>query len=466
VDNLKQERNLLEDMIHKAGDRKRWPPGIVRLLGHTLDGEHPFLVYEWVDGGDLAARVTRFRAQSGHGLPPETVIQVLRNIAEPLAAMHAWGLVHQDLKPANCLLPEEGSWELKLTDFGIGALVDPPDRMTAAQQTRTEQRQMRGSGTPLYMSFEQKHGEHHASNDVYSLGVIGYQLLLGDVSRELPPYWKEELTEDFTIPVPLVDVIGRCLSRRHDKSGCGSARLENAGLLLKLLDDLAPPRWTNSLGMEFVRIAAGTFKMGSPQDDEGRSDDESQHRVNLTKPFHMATTPVTQAQWAALMGSNPSHFKGDDLPVEQVSWDDATLFCEKLSRTEGKKYRLPTEAEWEYACRAGTQGDYGGTGSFDQVGWHWANSNKQTQPVGQKKPNAWGLFDMHGNVHEFCSDRYGRYPRQDLIEDPIGDSTNSLRVMRGGSWEYLPDGCRAAYRGSILPDKQDFSVGFRVCLEA
>jgi formylglycine-generating enzyme required for sulfatase activity len=210
--------------------------------------------------------------------------------------------------------------------------------------------------------------------------------------------------------------------------------------------------------------------MGSPVSEEGRFPSETQHRVKLTRAFMMASTVVTQSQWKSLMGDNPSEFQGDNLPVEKVSWNDAATFCKKLSEKEGKKYRLPTEAEWEYACRAGTTTAYY-TGdreaALNEAGWYKANSELKTHPVGQKKPNVWGLYDMHGNVWQWCNDYAGAYPAGDAVDPsgpPVGDK-NGPRVLRGGSWNNVPGSCRAAYRGWIAPDGRFDIVGLRLCLD-
>ncbi len=196
--------------------------------------------------------------------------------------------------------------------------------------------------------------------------------------------------------------------------------------------------YTNSLGQTFVLIPAGTFTMGSPSNEPGRYSDETQHQVTLTQPFYMQTTEVTQAQWETLMGSNPSRFSGcPTCPVEQVSWNDIQEFITKLNARGEGKYSLPTEAQWEYAARAGsTTAFYNGgiteTGggydpNLDVIGWYYYNSNSKTHPVGQKAPNAWGLYDMSGNVYEWCSDWYGTYPST-AVTDPTGPSSGSSRV--------------------------------------
>jgi serine/threonine protein kinase len=165
-----------------------------------------------------------------------------------------------------------------------------------------------------------------------------------------------------------------------------------------------PETFKNSIGMEFVKIPAGTFTMGAPKDEKGSEDDERpQHEVSISKEFYMGKYEVTQGQWKAIMKNNPSSFKdcGDDCPVENVSLTDVDIFVSKLNTTGEDKYRLPTEGEWEYACRAKkTDGEYGGTGNLDEMGWYSENSDNKPHPVGEKQPNAFGLFDMHGNVSD------------------------------------------------------------------
>jgi len=224
-------------------------------------------------------------------------------------------------------------------------------------------------------------------------------------------------------------------------------------------------KFRNSLGMEFVYIPPGTFMMGSPSNEKDRDKDERQHRVRLTRGFYMQTTEVTQRQWKAVMGSNPSRFKGDDLPVERVSWNDAQKFIRNLNRREGgDKYRLPTEAEWEYACRAGTTTRFYFGDSESRLGeyaWYRNNSGGRTHQVAEKKPNAWGLYDMHGNVWEWCRDWYGDYP-SGSVTDPKGPSGGSDRVIRGGSWNNKPRHVRSAYRGRNVPGSRNPYLGFRL----
>ena len=222
---------------------------------------------------------------------------------------------------------------------------------------------------------------------------------------------------------------------------------------------------TNTLGMRLAYIPAGRFDMGSPPEEKGRQPDEFQHQVTFTRPFRMGVTEVTQTQWQAVMGSNRSHFRGEDLPVEKVSWRDAVAFCERLSQLEGQTYRLPTEAEWEYACRATTTTPFFSTGEIDAVAWYATNSGEHTHPVGSREANAWGLYDMHGNVAEWCSDYYGPdYPAA-AVTDPTGPAEGKYQVIRGGSWGYFLRACRSAARSSALPSYQLIQTGFRVVME-
>ena len=249
----------------------------------------------------------------------------------------------------------------------------------------------------------------------------------------------------------------------------------------------------NSIGMKFVRIPKGTFLMGSPPDEVGSSDDERQHEVTLTRDFYLGVYEVTQAQYKKVMGKNPSYFTGDNVaerhpqtgrfvkdvdsanhPVEIVSHDDAVEFCRRLSeradeKAAGRRYRLPTEAEWEYACRAGSNTAFSFGNEAADLGshaWYEANSNRMTHAVGGKKPNAFGLYDMHGNVWEWCSDWYDeKYYASSPAIDPRGPDSGSFRVLRGGSWDSEPSLVRCAFRHFVAPGYRSTLNGIRVVLE-
>jgi formylglycine-generating enzyme required for sulfatase activity len=211
--------------------------------------------------------------------------------------------------------------------------------------------------------------------------------------------------------------------------------------------------------------------MGSPLSEADRGSDEVQHTVTLTQGFWMSDHEATQAEYQLVMGSNPSVWKGESLPVETVSWDDAVAYCKKLTERERaagritaqQAYRLPTEAEWEYAARAGTTGVR--YGELAAIGWYNVNSGRKTHPVSQKAANAWGLHDMIGNVWEWCSDWYGDYPTGS-VTDPTGPSSGSFRVNRGGSWNFVARGVRSAFRGGGVPGDRGNGLGFRPVLSS
>jgi formylglycine-generating enzyme required for sulfatase activity len=223
--------------------------------------------------------------------------------------------------------------------------------------------------------------------------------------------------------------------------------------------------------MEFVLIPAGEFEMGSPPDEvDWWNDERPVHHVNIGKAFYMCKYEVTQKQWREVIGDNPCGFEGDDLPVEQVSWDDVQEFIKKLNEKEGTyKYRLPSEAEWEYACRAGTTTRYSFGDDESKLGdyaWYDDNSDGKTHPVGQKKPNPWGLYDMHGNVWEWVEDsRYSSYKGAPVDGSAWESGDGANRVFRGGSWNYAAGSCRSAYRYGSDPRFRDDNLGFRLLQE-
>ena len=216
----------------------------------------------------------------------------------------------------------------------------------------------------------------------------------------------------------------------------------------------------------YVWIKPGTFVMGNPKSEaDNPFFDDKQHSVTLSRGFWMSDHETTQAEYESVMGSNPSLFKGSTLPVEQVSWDDAVSYCARLTVRElaagrieaGQAYRLPTEAEWEYAARAGTTGEY--AGELGSMGWYGDNSGDKTHAVKGKQANGWGLYDMHGNVWEWCSDWWGKYP-SGSVTDPTGATSGSLRVVRGGCWVDEAGDCRSASRDGLEPGFRILNLGF------
>ena len=240
--------------------------------------------------------------------------------------------------------------------------------------------------------------------------------------------------------------------------------------------DKATERPANSIGMSFVRLEPAVFQMGSPIDEPKRRSDETRRTVKITKPFLIGRSEVTQNQWQQIMKTAPWRKRqytmaGKHFPATAVSWNEAHEFCVRLSRLEKRTYRLPTEAEWELACRGGTKTAYSfGTDSkaLPDYGWIGANSfdigERFAHCVGKKKANPIGLFDMHGNVWEWCSD-FHAIPNPRRATDPTGPTEGTMRVIRGGSWHCVPGLCRSASRFRRRPDSRANDVGFRVVLE-
>ena len=222
---------------------------------------------------------------------------------------------------------------------------------------------------------------------------------------------------------------------------------------------------SNNLNIDMVAVQGGVFAMGctSEQDHDCWEDENPVHQVSLGD-FYMGKYEITQAQWKIVMGNNPSFFKGDDLPVENVCWNDVQEFIRKLNVQTGKQYRLPTEAEWEYACRGGARSahyKYSGSNTVDSVAWYWSNSDKKTCAVGAKSPNELGIYDMSGNVYEWCSDWFGSY-NNEAKDNPTGSSSGFAHVARGGSWLDGAWYARVSYRYIGAPDYRDGSMGFRL----
>ena len=261
----------------------------------------------------------------------------------------------------------------------------------------------------------------------------------------------------------------------QDSSGIEGKPSEIIVDILKKTDAEENKNWTlEELNLEMVYCPTGSFRMGSPR----KKEEYPPHQVTITKPFYIGKFPVTQKQYLSITGSNPSYHKGENNPVEEVSWDDAKEFCEiinekyKSELPNGYKFALPSEAQWEYACRAGTTTDLyngnimsgkGRSQILDEVAFYSENSNHTTHPVGQKEPNNWGIFDMHGNVHEWCEDAFDYYPNHD-VTDPKGPESGSYHLLRGGSYLSEPIFCRSAARYyNYHDDKQKF-MGFRLAL--
>ena len=223
----------------------------------------------------------------------------------------------------------------------------------------------------------------------------------------------------------------------------------------------------DGISIDMVKVEAGTFMMSATSEmKDPYSDEKPVHQVTLTNDYYMGKYEVTQALWQAVMGSNPSNFKGDNLPVETVNWNDCQEFISKLNSLTGRKFRLPTEAEWEYAARGGKKSrgyQYSGSRKISDVAWYEGNSRSKTHPVGRKQANELGIYDMSGNVWEWCSDWYGSYSSSSQT-NPMGSDSGAKRVRRGGSWCYIARICRSSYRYGDAPDCRGLYLGLRLAL--
>jgi formylglycine-generating enzyme required for sulfatase activity len=429
------------------------------------------------------------------GIPFAELLEYMREAAkgidflnEPrhaIAGSPNQSIIHRDIKPQNLLLVGGG---VKVADFGLSRAME---RSVTAST---------GGLTPAYAAPElfQKHVGRQT--DQYCLAVSYCQLCSNRLPFEGTPLqiMAGHLTQppDLSIlPEPERDVVGRALAKQggdrwascrvfvEELAGCDATDERR-----KVTRAAPPESFTNSVGMKLVLIPAGTFVMGSPETEPDRHPDEGpQHLVTISRPIYMSVYPVTQEQYEAVAGHNPSHFQqaaggGPAHPVERVSWYDATEFCRRLSsrfeeRETGRSYYLPTEAEWEYACRAGTLTPFafGPSLSSSQANFNGANPygnaplgpfRQRTTPVGSFRPNAFGLFDMHGNVWEWCADFYGEaHYGMSPERDPLGPRSGDRRVLRGGNWNSEGGkNCRSARRGRDDPTATTQFDGFRVVM--
>jgi formylglycine-generating enzyme required for sulfatase activity len=341
--------------------------------------------------------------------------------------------------------------------------------------------------TRAYAPLEQIHctnsAEANPQWDIYALGATLYHLLTGfaptpaemrafKLNKQKPdPLETAHKKNAKKIPLALSDAIAKALEMDADDRYVTIGEFRDALRSAEGAPAIVIPQpaasFKNSIGMEFVLVSAGKFQMGSPKSEARRYDDERpRHEVTIASPFYLGKYEVTQGEWAAVMGENPSHFKGDDrLPVETVSWDDCQEFIKRLNgRKDGYAYRLPSEAEWEHACRAGTTGEY--AGELDEMAWYVKNSDSKTHPVGEKNANAWGLHDMHGNVWEWCQDGWHENYNGAPTDGREWESgSDNRRILRGGSWNLDANNCRSAYRNVGTPDLRNNGydyVGFRL----
>ena len=279
-----------------------------------------------------------------------------------------------------------------------------------------------------------------------------------NTGEQQTPWMNEKIKGQFYFnPMGVKDSDGDGLTDNVDQCPYEKGAISNNGC----------PAPSDPFANQMVSIPSGSFQMGQPDPNigcDGCSQDENPIHSVYISSFKMSKYEVTQRQWRDIMGSNPSYFKGcDNCPVEQVSWNDIQVFLRKLNAQTGKNYRLPTEAEWEYAARGGQFYKYAGSDNIGSVAWYYSNSGSKPHPVGQKPPNGYGLYNMTGNVWEWCGDWYGSdYYKNSPSNNPKSPSSGTYRVLRGGSWFSLPNLCRAANRGKRTPGYRDYDIGFRI----
>ncbi len=544
---FEREAKLLERLDH---------PNIPKVTDRFEAAGHPFLVMSFITGKDLSQLLAEKMASDGKPFPVEKVLKWADVLLQTLDFLHNQSppIIHRDIKPAN--LKETKDGRLMLLDFGLakGHVTQHSQPASVAASTpgfsSLEQSQNQGTdarsdiyslAATMYQLLTGIIPPAALMRGISALSQLPDPLLsLGQIAPEVPghiwavvmdglslhPSGRPQTSKDMRRLLGLAtedSYIGKVIQGRIEKE-LGALKevfVEKPEPIIEVIGHKIGDSRIVAAGIQVVFIPAGEFVMGSELDEEDRwtrevfakfnlkgnfSDERPSRMVTISRPFFMGRYQVTQRQWRYVaeklrrvkrdIDASPATFKGADLPVETVSWEDCEEFFLRLNRLcDGNEYALPTEAEWEYACRAGTSGDY--AGNLDEMAWYANNSgtspidayqayygdakpdfNKyyentlkpngcQTHPVGKKRPNAFGLHDMHGNVWEWCSDWYDEnYYESRSTEDPKGPSSGDYRVLRGGSWCYDAYFCRSAFRDKGAPAYLGNSSGFRVVVRS
>ena len=479
----------------------------------------PYLVLSYCEQGSAKSFIGRMKE--------EQVWRFIRDVASGLRYLHSCTpeIIHQDIKPENILISADGTF--MITDFGVSSKVRQTLRKSMPNASFSG-----GTTAFMSPERFGEDKRPIKASDIWALGATIYEIICEDtpfgdnggltqkVGAEIPKVYGEYSDKlkktvrlclslnpwDRPTSDQLVDLAEKELRGASDvkptevisnkrmvmllwtilgiaifiiigsytvsvfQGGKSSEQQENIDQVVdtsRISSSLGSESFhetVNGVTFEMVPVNGGSFMMGS---DDGHADEKPTHRVTVSD-FYIGKTEVTQALWKAVMGDNPSNFRGDNLPVESISWDDAQQFIEKLNRLTGKKYRLPTEAEWEYAAGGGSTNRTKWSGTDDEssvtnYAWYGSNSGDQTHEVASKLPNSLGLYDMSGNVWEWCNDWYGSFSSNDQV-NPKGASSGSYRVIRGGSWDYFLSYCRVAYRNRSGPDFRYNFLGFRLSL--
>jgi formylglycine-generating enzyme required for sulfatase activity/predicted Ser/Thr protein kinase len=466
-----------------------------------------YYVMEYIDGVNLDDYI-----RSMGSLSEQEAIDDIKIIAGAVGYMHGVKMLHLDLKPKN-IMRRNKDGKLYLIDFGLSKQYD--DRGEPESSTTV------GLGTKGYAPIEQgdvmDEKSFQATLDIYALGATFYKMLTGMTpmtpSDILNDGFPEELFTEHHISDKTVSVVKKAMAIARKQ------RYQNVDEFLTALcgehlqgaddgkEDVTPIREEvtiinespasketnatenektmlsdgnnvsgtekqgnlsfniNGISFKMIKVDGGTFSMGKKYKIFGDPDESPVHSVTLSD-FYIGQTEVTQALWKAVMGINPSKFKGDDKPVETVSWDDCYTFIAKLNKITGKTFSMPTEAQWEFAAKGGNLSNgykFSGSNYINDVAWYIKNSGGTTHDVGTKSPNELELYDMNGNVWEWCCDWYGYYSNNSQT-NPTGPSNGSDRVLRGGSWRYIAGLCRVSTRGDNTPDCRGNYIGLRLVL--
>jgi formylglycine-generating enzyme required for sulfatase activity len=480
-------------------------PQIPDLEAFFSQDNRLYLVQDFIDGQNL---FEEFQTQGKLNEPQ--IRTILTELLPVLQFVHDNQVIHRDIKPENIIRSKIG--KLFLIDFGVSKETSKTILTRVGTVT----------GTPGYAPPEQFRGMVYHSSDLYSLAVTCVRLLTGHFQKidgsdqlfdtnRMEWQWQKYVSLSQELTTVLETMLQDIPVKRYQSATEVLAALANQKTIViptsqtqtfqnplkQIFQFISPPTnppkppaninvninpqssFTEDLGngvkLEMIAIPGGTFLMGSPENEAERQDYESpKHQVTVPS-FFMGKYPLTQAQYQAILGSNPSYFKGNNRPVETVSWDDAVLFCQKLSQRTGKSYRLPSEAEWEYACRAGTKTpfSFGDNITPDLVNYNGnypyksapkGKYREQTTDVETFTPNSFGLYDMHGNVWEWCEDDW----HENYINAPTDGSAwnsrsgNNTKTLRGGSWHFDAGLCRAAARLGYSRVSRSLYYGFRV----
>ena len=476
---MPDKRPFFEAHLHKFIKeayrlRKLHNEHLVSVLDLFEENGTAYYLMDFIEGESLKARLNR----QGHPMTEAEVMPILRQALDVLEVVHREQIWHLDIKPDNMMVDRSG-W-LYLIDFGASKQLHTIDGRTLPTSSAF-------ALTPGYAPLEQMEQNLRFCGpwtDLYALGATLYKLLtLQAIPTPQELLYGTQLTFPPTVSSKMQQLITWMMKPLYNQRPQSAAEVRaflggnttNDETIVGIPADdpkeetrpmLDEPNvetiTVNGVSFKMVRVEGGTFWMGSDEED-AYDNEKPVHQVTLY-PFSIGETEVTQELWQAVMGSNPSYFKGPRCPVEMVSWEDCQNFIRELNSLTGRNFRLPTEAEWEYAARGGKKSkgyEFSGCDDIDEVAWYYDNSGGQTHDVATKRANELGLYDMSGNVWEWCQDWYSDYSSGSQT-NPKGPSSGSIRVYRGGSWDYFARSCRVSRRSRAAPSGRNYNLGLRL----